>query len=128
MLWEAFRANPATDNLYHPDCRVIFMPTGVGAASAPAVLSFYKSGGYSHEKKLSVKEITHQRTVSSTSAVEETEVAATFVSGEGCWLLPGVDPSYLQGKILTFPMVSKRLGFARCSERRCVAREQMFLE
>ncbi|KAF9426997.1 hypothetical protein BGZ76_002518, partial [Entomortierella beljakovae] len=103
-IWEAFRENPASEDLYLPDTHIIFLPTGAGAASGNNVRDFFKSGGYSHPKKLEVEEKVIHRTVGESSAVDEVEVTVKFVSGTGGWLLPGIEPHHLEDLSITFPL------------------------
>ncbi|KAF9206056.1 hypothetical protein BGZ49_003089 [Haplosporangium sp. Z 27] len=104
-LWETFRENPASEDLYLPDTHIVFLPTGAGAASEQYVREFYKTGGYSHPKKLAVEEKVIHRTVGESSAVDEVEVTVKFVSGAGGWLLPGIEPHHLEDLVITFPLV-----------------------
>ncbi|KAF9107731.1 hypothetical protein BGX27_008626 [Mortierella sp. AM989] len=104
-LWETFRGNPASENLYLPDSHIVFLPTGAGAAGEQYVHEFFKSGGYSHPRKLLVEEKVIHRTVGESSAVDEVEVTVKFVSGSGGWLLPGVEPHHLEDLTITFPLV-----------------------
>ncbi|KAF9103027.1 hypothetical protein BGX29_003898 [Mortierella sp. GBA35] len=106
LLWTAFRTDPSSsEDLYLPDTHIVFLPTGAGAASEKHVRDFYKSGGFSHPKKLSVEENVIHRTVGESSAVDEVEVTVKFVSGAGGWLLPGVEPHNLEDITITFPLV-----------------------
>ncbi|KAF9920138.1 hypothetical protein FBU30_010066 [Linnemannia zychae] len=105
-LWAAFRTNPGSDeDLYLPDTHIVFLPTGAGAAGECQVRDFFKSGGFSHTKKLDVEETVIHRTVGESSAVDEVVVNVKFVSGAGGWLLPGVEPHHLEDLTITFPMV-----------------------
>ncbi|KAG0319727.1 hypothetical protein BGZ99_004954 [Dissophora globulifera] len=105
ILWDAFRADPASEDLYHPESHIVFLPTGAGAASAKRISEFFRTGGFSHPKKLSVEEKVIHRTVGVSSAVDEVEVTVKFVSGAGGWLLPSVDPYHLEDLTIVFPMV-----------------------
>ncbi|KAF9359927.1 hypothetical protein BGX26_010972 [Mortierella sp. AD094] len=104
-LWEAFREDPTSEDLYLPDTHLVFLPTGAGAASEQYVREFFKTGGYSHPKKLFVEEKVIHRTVGESSAVDEVEVTVKFVSGAGGWLLPGIEPHHLEDLTITFPLV-----------------------
>ncbi|KAG0001528.1 hypothetical protein BGZ65_003404 [Modicella reniformis] len=103
-LWENFRSDPSTEGLFHPDSHIVFLPTGAGAATEKQVQEFYKTGGYSHSRKLLVEERVIHRTVGESSAVDEVEVTAKFVSGSGGWLLPGIAPHHLEDLTITFPL------------------------
>ncbi|KAF9969840.1 hypothetical protein BGZ73_007626 [Actinomortierella ambigua] len=103
-LWEAFREDPTGDH-YLPESHIVFLPTGVGAANESLIHRFFQSGAYSHPKKLHVEEKVIHRTVGVSSAVDEVEVKAKFVSGDGGWLLPGIEPHFLEDIVVTFPMV-----------------------
>ncbi|KAG0003669.1 hypothetical protein BGZ80_004580 [Entomortierella chlamydospora] len=104
-LWQAFREDPTSEDLYLPDTHIVFLPTGAGAASEQYVREFFKSGAYSHPKKLLVEEKVIHRTVGESSAVDEVEVTVKFVSGAGGWLLPGIEPHHLEDLSITFPLV-----------------------
>ncbi|KAG0232752.1 hypothetical protein BGW42_007912 [Actinomortierella wolfii] len=103
-VWAAFRADPAGDH-YLPESHIVFLPTGTGAANESLIRKFYQSGAYSHPKKLSVQERVIHRTVGVSSAVDEVEVTVKFVNGSGGWLLPGIEPHFLEDIVVTFPMV-----------------------
>ncbi|KAI1320001.1 hypothetical protein EDD11_002332 [Mortierella claussenii] len=104
-LWESFRADPSSEDLYLTDAHIVFLPTGAGAATEKYIREFYRSGGFSHPKKLTVEERVIHRTVGESSAVDEVEVTVKFVSGAGGWLLPGIEPHHLEDLTITFPMV-----------------------
>src|SRR5690606_12162286 len=55
-LWDAFRADPTAEDLYLPTSHIVFLPTGAGAATDKHICDFYKTGGYSHSRKLAVEE------------------------------------------------------------------------
>ena len=107
LLWDAFRSDPSTPELFQSDAHIVFLPTGAGAAGEKYVHEFYQLGGFSHPKKLAVEETVIYRTVGESSAVDEVEVTVKFVSGAGGWLLPGIEPHHLEDLTITFPMVRK---------------------
>ncbi|ORZ09384.1 hypothetical protein BCR41DRAFT_339395 [Lobosporangium transversale] len=104
-LWESFRANPASPELYLPDAHIVFLPTGVGAATGKQIYEFFSNGNFSHPKRLLVEERVIHRTVGESSAVDEVEATVKFVSGAGAWLLPGIEPHHLEDLTITFPLV-----------------------
>ncbi|KAG0239488.1 hypothetical protein B0O80DRAFT_432751 [Mortierella sp. GBAus27b] len=104
-LWEAFRTNPSADDLFTPRAHIVFLPTGAGASTDKQINEFYKAGGYTHAKKLHIEEKVIHRTVGESSAVDEVEVKAKFITGAGGWILPGIEPYHLADLTITFPMV-----------------------
>lgn len=83
---------------------VAFVPTAAGARGIEETKKFL-SAAYD-TRLLGVKENVLYQTVGQNSIVEESETTIKFVSGEGAWIVPGVDERYTIDKHVVFPTVT----------------------
>ncbi|RIB17058.1 hypothetical protein C2G38_1465450 [Gigaspora rosea] len=83
---------------------VAFVPTAAGARGIEETKKFL-SAAYD-TRLLGVKENVLYQTVGQNSIVEESETTIKFVSGEGAWIVPGVDDRFTSDKDIVIPTVT----------------------
>ncbi|CAG8467487.1 14683_t:CDS:1 [Acaulospora morrowiae] len=103
QIWDEYKQQ--RDGDYFTDsASVVFVPTASGARGYDAVRQFL-AAAYD-PRVLGIKENVIKRTVGPDSIVEELDTTISFVTGEGSWIVPGVDSRYLVDNKVVIPMVT----------------------
>ncbi|CAG8517462.1 9292_t:CDS:1 [Acaulospora colombiana] len=103
QIWDEYKRQ--RDGDYFTDgASVVFVSTASGARGYDAVRQFLAA---SYDPRvLKIKENVISRIVGQDSIVEESDTTINFVSGEGSWVVPGVDSRYLIDNSVVIPMVT----------------------
>src|SRR5436853_43830 len=102
QIWSDYKRN-RDDDLYTDNASVVFIPTAAGARGYDAVRQFLAKAYDPRVLKISERAI--YTTIGSDSIVEEAETSITFVSGDGSWVVPGIDSRHTIDNRVIIPMV-----------------------
>ncbi|CAG8700123.1 16522_t:CDS:2, partial [Cetraspora pellucida] len=103
QVWNEYKQQRDGD-FFTDNASVVFVPTAAGARGNEATRNFL-SAAYD-TRLLSVKENVLYQTIGQATIVEESETTVNFVSGEGAWLVPGIDSRYTVDNHVLFPTVT----------------------
>nr|CAG8619597.1 5909_t:CDS:2 [Entrophospora candida] len=103
QIWHEYKHNHDGDH-YTDNASVVFVPTASGARGYDAVRQFLAKAYDTRVLKISEKLI--YSTVGNDSIVEESETTIQFVSGDGSWVVPGVDSRYTIDNKVVIPTVT----------------------
>jgi hypothetical protein len=103
QTWVEYKRN-RDDDLYTDNASVVFVPTASGARGYDAVRQFLAKAYDSRVLKISETPI--YTTIGVDSIVEEAETTILFVSGDGSWIVPGVDSRHTIDNKVVIPMVT----------------------
>nr|CAG8519923.1 6339_t:CDS:2 [Entrophospora candida]CAG8554275.1 10879_t:CDS:2 [Entrophospora candida] len=105
-LWSEYKSNRDGDH-YTDNASVIFVPTASGARGYDAVRQFLAKAYDPRVLKITERPV--YRTIGTDSVVEEAEITILFVSGDGAWIVPGVDSRHTIDNKVVIPMVTSAL-------------------
>lgn len=111
-VWEQYKKQRDGDH-FTDNASFVFVPTASGARGYDAVRQFLSTAYDS--RIISVKEKVIIQTIGENSVVEESETTINFISGDGAWLVPGVDSRYTIENQVVIPTVSSMLRLLLCS-------------
>ncbi|CAG8438700.1 8720_t:CDS:2 [Ambispora leptoticha] len=103
QTWNEYKRHRDGDH-FTDTATLLFVPTASGARGYDAVRQ-YLAAAYD-TTKLSVKEKVIHRTISNDSIVEEAETTINFITGEGKWIIPGIDSRHTMDTTIVIPMVT----------------------
>ncbi|RHZ57891.1 hypothetical protein Glove_382g37 [Diversispora epigaea] len=103
QVWEEYKRHHDGD-YFTDNATVVFIPTASGARGYDAVRQFLATAYDS--RVLKIKENIIHKTVGQNSIVEESDTKINFVSGEGSWIVPGVDSRHLIDVNIVLPIVT----------------------
>jgi hypothetical protein len=103
QIWNEYKNNHDGDH-YTDNASVVFVPTASGARGYDAVRQFLAKAYDTRVLKISEKLI--YTTIGNDSIVEESETTILFVSGDGSWVVPGVDSRYTIDNKVVIPTVT----------------------
>lgn len=103
QIWSEYKHNRDGDH-YTDNASVVFVPTASGARGYDAVRQFLAKAY--DTRVLKINENSVYTTIGKDSIVEESETTITFVSGDGSWVVPGVDSRYTIDNKVVIPTVT----------------------
>ncbi|CAG8448569.1 6660_t:CDS:2 [Ambispora gerdemannii] len=103
QTWNEYRRHRDGDH-FTDSVSLLFVPTASGARGYDAVRQ-YLAAAYD-SAKISVKEQIFHRTIGHDSIVEESEATINFITGEGNWIIPGIDSRHTIDATVVIPMVT----------------------
>uniref|UniRef100_U9UPG4 SnoaL-like domain-containing protein n=1 Tax=Rhizophagus irregularis (strain DAOM 181602 / DAOM 197198 / MUCL 43194) TaxID=747089 RepID=U9UPG4_RHIID len=102
-VWEQYKKQRDGDH-FTDNASFVFVPTASGARGYDAVRQFLSTAYDS--RIISVKEKVIIQTIGENSVVEESETTINFISGDGAWLVPGVDSRYTIENQVVIPTIT----------------------